>query len=77
MTTYIYRLPSLVEPLGSTLYLFGQLRSSGSVGDRYTLMENLEIGGIFEDETKEEGDSVTNALSIMLRLLGEELEAAS
>ena len=24
-----------VEPLGSTLYLFGQLRSSGSVGDRY------------------------------------------
>ena len=25
-----------VEPLGSTLYLFGQLRSSGSVGDRYT-----------------------------------------
>ena len=25
-----------VEPLGSTLYLFGQLRSFGSVGDRYS-----------------------------------------
>ena len=36
MTTYIYRLPSLVKPLGSTLYLFSQLRSFGSVGDRYT-----------------------------------------
>jgi hypothetical protein len=26
----------LVEPLGSTLYLFGQLRSFGLVGNRYT-----------------------------------------
>ena len=32
--------------------------------------------GIFEDKAKEEGDSVTDALSIILRLLGEELEAA-
>ena len=32
--------------------------------------------GIFEDEAKKEGDSVTDALSTMLRLLGEESEAA-
>ena len=40
-------------------------------------MELLEIRDIFEDEAKEEGNGVTDALSIMLRLLGEELEAAS
>jgi len=33
--------------------------------------------GIFKDEDKEEGDSVTNALSTMLRLLGEESAEAS
>jgi len=33
--------------------------------------------GIFKDEDKEEGDSVTNSLSIMLWLLKEELEEAS
>jgi len=33
--------------------------------------------GIFKDEDKEEGDSITDALSIMLQLLGEELEEAS
>ena len=32
--------------------------------------------GIFKDEAKKEGDGVTDALSTMLRLLGEELEAA-
>ena len=32
---------------------------------------------IFKDEDKEEGDSITDALSIMLRLLKEELEEAS
>jgi len=29
--------------------------------------------GIFKDKDKEEGDSITDALSIMLQLLGEEL----
>jgi len=33
--------------------------------------------GIFKDEDKEEGDSVTDALSTMLRLLGEESQEAS
>jgi len=33
--------------------------------------------GIFRDKDKEEGDGVTNSLSIILRLLGEELEEAS
>jgi len=30
------------------------------------LVNNLEILGIFKDKDKEEGDSVTDALSIML-----------
>jgi len=41
------------------------------------LVDNLEILGIFKDEDKEEGDSITDALSIILRLLREELEEAS
>ena len=40
-------------------------------------MNNLEILGIFKDKDKEKGDSVTDALSIILRLLREELEEAS
>ena len=40
-------------------------------------MELLEIRDIFKDEAKREGDSITDALSTILRLLGEELEAAS
>ena len=32
---------------------------------------------MFKDKVKEEGDSVINALSTILRLLGEELKAAS
>ena len=41
------------------------------------LIENLEIGNIFKDKDKEEGDSIIDALSIILRLLGEELKVAS
>ena len=41
------------------------------------LIELLEIRDIFKDEAKGEGDSITDALSTMLWLLGEELEAAS
>jgi len=33
--------------------------------------------GIFKDKDKEEGDGITDALSIMLQLLGEELQEAS
>jgi len=33
--------------------------------------------GIFKDEDKEEGDSIMDALSIILRLLREELAEAS
>ena len=40
-------------------------------------MDDLEILGIFEDEDEEEGNGVTDSLSTMLWLLGEELEAAS
>jgi len=40
-------------------------------------VNNLEILGIFKDEDKEEGDSVTDALSIMLQLLRKELQEAS
>ena len=41
------------------------------------LVNNLEMFRIFKDEDKEKGDSVTDSLSIMLRLLGEKLKAAS
>ena len=34
--------------------------------DIIPLVDNLEILGIFKDEDKEEGDSITDALSIML-----------
>jgi hypothetical protein len=40
-------------------------------------VDNLEILGIFEDEDKEEGDGVMDALSRILRLLREELKEAS
>jgi len=33
--------------------------------------------GIFKDKDREEGDSITDALSTMLRLLREELKEAS
>ena len=45
--------------------------------DIIPLIELLEIRDIFKDKAKREGDGITDALSIMLRLLGEELEAAS
>jgi len=41
------------------------------------LVNNLEILGIFKDEDKEEGDSIMDALSIILRLLREETKEAS
>jgi len=34
--------------------------------DIIPLVNNLEILGIFKDEDKEEGDSIINALSIIL-----------
>ena len=45
--------------------------------DIIPLIELLEIRDIFKDEARKEGDSIIDALSIILRLLGEELEAAS
>ena len=45
--------------------------------DIIPLLKNLEIRDIFKDEARREGDSIINALSIILWLLGEELEAAS
>jgi len=36
-------------------------------------VDDLEILGIFKDKDKEEGDGVTDALSTILQLLGEEL----
>ena len=35
------------------------------------------LKGIFKDKDKEEGDGIIDALSTILRLLGEELEVAS
>ena len=41
------------------------------------LVNDLEIFRIFKDGDKEEGNSITDALSIILQLLGEELKEAS
>jgi len=41
------------------------------------LVNNLEIFKIFKDKDKEEGDNITDALSIILWLLREELKEAS
>ena len=41
------------------------------------LVDNLKILGIFKDKDKEEGNGVTDSLNIILRLLREELKAAS
>ena len=45
--------------------------------DIIPLIENLEIINIFKDEARREGDGIIDALSIILQLLGEELEEAS
>jgi hypothetical protein len=45
--------------------------------DIIPLINNLEILEVFKDKDRKEGDSVTDALSMMLRLLREELEEAS
>jgi len=41
------------------------------------LIDDLEILEIFKDKAKKEGDSITDALSTILRLLREELKEAS
>ena len=45
--------------------------------DIIPLIDNLEIITIFKDKAKEEGDGITDALSIILRLLREKLVEAS
>ena len=45
--------------------------------DIIPLLENLEINNIFKDKARKERDSITDALSTLLRLLEEELEVAS
>ena len=44
--------------------------------DTTPLINDLEMQEVFEDEDGEEGAGVTDALSTMLRLLGEESDAA-
>ena len=41
------------------------------------LVDDLEMLGIFKDKDKEEGDSITDSLSTILRLLREESAEAS
>jgi len=45
--------------------------------DIIPLINDLEMFRIFKNKDKEEGDSIMDALSIILRLLREELEEAS
>jgi hypothetical protein len=43
----------------------------------FVAVDDLEILEVFKDKDKEEGDSIMDALSIILRLLRERLEEAS
>ena len=45
--------------------------------DIIPLVNDLEILEIFKDKDRKGGDSITDALSTILRLLREELEEAS
>ena len=45
--------------------------------DIIPLIELLEIDNIFKDEARRDGDGIIDALSTILYLLGEELEASS
>ena len=43
------------------------------LGNAIPLINNLEIGSIFEDKDKEEGDSVTDLVLLVLRILRQDL----
>ena len=45
--------------------------------DIIPLIENLKIDSIFKNKARKEGNSIIDALSTILQLLGEELEIAS
>ena len=39
------------------------------MGNAIPLIKDLEIGGIFKDEDKEKGDSITDVVLLVLRIL--------
>ena len=43
------------------------------MGNAIPLIKDLEIGSIFKDEDKEEGDSVTDLVLLVLRILRRDL----
>ena len=52
--------------------LIGGIRDIGhqiKLGNAIPLIKDLEIGSIFKDEDKEEGDSITDLVLLVLRLL--------
>ena len=56
--------------------LIGGIRDIGyqiKLGNAIPLINNLEIGSIFEDKDKEEGDSVTDLVLLVLRILKQDL----
>ena len=59
-----------------TVDLTGGIRDIGhqiESGNATPLINNLEIGSIFEDEDKEEGDGVTDLVLSVLRILRQDL----
>ena len=56
--------------------LTGGIRDTGhqiKSGNATPLINNLEIGSIFEDEDKEEGDGITDLVLLVLRILRQDL----
>ena len=52
--------------------LIGGIRDVGhqiKLGNAIPLIKDLEIGSIFKDEDKKEGDSITDLVLLVLRLL--------
>ena len=43
------------------------------MGNAIPLIKDLEIGRIFKDEDKEEGDSITDLILLVLRILRRDL----
>ena len=50
-------------------YVSGQCRDSSAI----PLINNLEIGSIFKDKDKEEGDSIMDLVLLVLRILRRDL----
>ena len=58
-----------VQTCALPIYIGYQIK----LGNAIPLIKDLGIGSIFEDEDKEEGDSITDLVLLVLRLLRRDL----